>query len=251
MKGSLVSSRWVVATVLGLSLVASGCGSSDEPAAVQTSASASAAEPSPTVTVDGSALLAEALTATRAAGGVGVTATVRVDLPDGTSQTVEFLGVMDVTTGDAEGTLNVNGLEQERRIVEGMGYTRASDGSWLEEPVRRGGLVGGDVLTFWESVAALESPVSWGMDRADALTGYMPADQALRHSGVSDDVYATLVEDVTSSPAAAVDILMDASRLITGVEQRLKVSSETLGDVVITTTVFLRDYGQVVTPQRP
>lgn len=251
MKRAPWSSTLAVAVLVGLGLVASGCGSSDEPAAVGTSGSASVAAPSPTVTVDGSALLAEALTATRAAGGVGVTATVRVDLADGTSQTVEFLGVIDVTTGDAEGTLNVNGTEQERRIVEGMEYTRTSDGSWLEEPVRRGGLVGGDVLTFWESVAALESPVSWGMDRADALTGYMPADQALRHSGVSGDLYGTLLEDVASSPAAAVDILMDANRLVTGVEQRLKVSSETLGEVVITTTVFLRDYGQVVTPQRP
>lgn len=234
-----------------LGLAGAACGGDDAtPSASSTSPTASTVA-SPTATIDGSALLSEALTATRSAGGVGVTATVRIQLADGSTRAVEYLGLIDVTTGDAEGTLNIDGVESVRRIVEGMGYTQASDGSWSEEPVRRGGFVGGDVLTLWESVAALENPVSWGLDRADALTGYMPADQALRHSGVPDDLYTTLVEDVAGSPAAAVDVLMDANSLITGIEQRLKISSESLGDVIITTTVFLRDYGQVVLPTRP
>jgi hypothetical protein len=220
------------------------------------------AAPSPTTTAtptatdtavqDAGATYLVALENTRNAGGVAVDIRVQSTADGQTRADHRFTGLLDLSSGDADGTVNRAGRPEFRRLsIAGTLIDQIpGTNSWLRSTVNGQGLIGTDTSAVFDVLAGLQNVNVETVNGTSRFTGTLSPRDALRISGLPQEDVAALTASIDRA-AVTVTVDVDANGFITSWTQRITVDSESLGSVEVVTTAILSEYGQVVIVETP
>jgi hypothetical protein len=212
--------------------------------------------PTPTVTdtavQDPNAMYLVALANTRNAGGVAVDIRVQSTADGQTRADHRFTGLLDLSSGDADGTVNRAGRPEFRRLsIAGTLIDQIpGTNSWLRSTVNGQGLIGTDTSAVFDVLTELQNVSAESLGGGNRFTGTLSPRNALRISGLPQEDVAVLTASIDAA-TVVVTIDVDADGFITSWTQRITVDSETLGLVEVVTTAILSEYGQVVIVETP
>jgi hypothetical protein len=242
------TSRLIVAVTAGV-LALTGC-SRDEasPTATPTSTLTS----TDSAIQDPRAAYLVALENTRSAGGVAIDVRVEYTADSQVRSDHRFVGMLDLSSGDADGTVNRLGRPEFRRLSIAGSLIDQIPGtsSWLRSNVNGQGLIGTDTSAVFDALAGLQNVNAESISGGNRFSGTLPARDALRISGLPQEDVAALTASIDGA-TVAVTVDVDANGFITAWTQRITVDSETLGSVEVVTTAILSEYGQVVIVETP
>jgi hypothetical protein len=244
-----------VALVVIVALSLTGCSRAvdPEPSPTPTSEATTTPAPSPTTTDDAQAQWTAAIERTRTAGGVSADVEVEYRADDRVRSQHRILGLLDLTTGDADVTLTRTGRPDFRRLsLDGSLIDQVpGSGTWIRSRVDGQGLVGTDVRDVFNALSRLQAVqrIPSDADRT-RISGTLPLADALRISGLSQEDISTLSR-LGDSARIEVTADIDQAGFIIAWEQRITGETETLGSISVTTVARFSDYGQVVVVELP